>query len=279
VSIADPHDRHERQEKPTPSGPGSDPHDPETVRVHYDLSGWTFEQQADLAAELAEAEVLHTWNGDELVVTEAQESLADHVIAEVEARLGIASEGDEKADAEVEVEDLDTAYGELPDGAETTEYDLADWGPAERRAVARELRDAEVPFRWDAGTLLVPTDHEESVDALLDEVEAGDIVLDADTDDDGAVERLPFETLTTFFLAGERLARNSLDPDGLDDLLEAVDVADPQNPPYGVERGLWMRTCELAEELADALTEGDEPDHEEATEVAQELRDLLRPYV
>ena len=147
-----------------------DPHDPEATKVHYDLSGWTFEQQADLAAELAEAEVRHTWDGDELVVSETQETLADHVIAEVEARLGISSDGDEKT-AEADVEDASAPFGELPEDAETTEYDLGDWTAAERRTVARELRAADVPFRWEDATLVVGTEQEEAVDALLDEIE------------------------------------------------------------------------------------------------------------
>ena len=61
--------------------------------------------------------------------------------------------------------------------------------------------------------------------------------------------------------------------------MKALDMAEPTNPPYGVERPLWERTCELADELADALTEGDKPDEETAAEVAGELHDLLRPFV
>jgi hypothetical protein len=260
-----------------------DPNDPDATLVHYDLGAWTFDQQAELAAELAEAEIQHTWDGDELIVSEAQEPLADHVIADVEARLGIRSEGDEKAaaDGEAVEDDASAPYGELGDDQATTEYDLGEWTPAERRTVGRELRSRKTAFRWNDDVLVVGTDDERAVDELLDEVEAGDITLSAEPqgEDDEEADRLPFETLTTFFLAGERLKRNTLDPDGLDDLLAAVDVADPDRPPYGVEPALWKRTCELADELADALTEGDEPDHDEAEAVAQELRDLLRPYV
>jgi hypothetical protein len=255
-----------------------DPNDPDATLVHYDLAAWSFDQQADLAAELAEAEIQHTWDGDELIVSEAQESLADRVIADVEGRLGIRSEGGEKA-ATVDDDDAAAPFGELAEDAPTTEYDLAEWTAAERRTVGRELRSNELTFRWNGDVLVVGTEDERTVDELLDEVEAGNVTLSADDDGDEEADRLPFETLTTFFLAGERLQRNTLDPDGLDDLLAAVDVADPGRPPYGVAPALWKRTCELADELADALTEGDEPDHHEAEAVAQELRDLLRPYV
>jgi hypothetical protein len=37
--------------------------------------------------------------------------------------------------------------------------------------------------------------------------------------------------------------------------------------------------CELADELASALVDGDEPDVVETQAVAGELHDLLRPYV
>jgi hypothetical protein len=96
-------------------------------------------------------------------------------------------------------------------------------------------------------------------------------------EDDG--ERLPFETLTTFFLAGVRLQKNPMDADGLEQLVAAIEVADPTKPPYGVDLRLWQRTCELADELAGALADNDEPDHDETVAVAGELHDLLRPFI
>ena len=127
--------------------------------------------------------------------------------------------------------------------------------------------------------MLVGVAHEELVDGILDAVESGELVNDEDDLGADSEGRLPFETLTTFFLAGERLQRNPLDPDGLDDLLKALDVADPARVPYGVEPRLWQRTCELADELADTIADGDEPDTDAAVEVATELHDLLRPFV
>ena len=103
--------------------------------------------------------------------------------------------------------------------------------------------------------------------------------IDGDDDGDQSGERPPFETLTTFFLAGQRLQKNPLDADGLEQLLQATEVAEPTRPPYGVDIRLWQRTCELADELADALVDGDEPDHDAAVAVAAELHDLLRPYI
>ena len=95
----------------------------------------------------------------------------------------------------------------------------------------------------------------------------------------GDADELPFETLTTFFLAAERLQRNTLDADGLEQLLDARRGRRARASPYGVEMSLWQQTCELADELAGALVDADEPDHEAAMAVAIDLHDLLRPFV
>lgn len=242
------------------------PNDPEATRVHYDLSSWTFEQMAELAAGLADAEIPHAWDGNELMVPESAEDETDDIVAQVEVRMGIASQSDDAAREPVE----------LADDADATEYDLADWEAEERELVTAHLTARGLPFRWEDEVLLVDTGDEELVDAILDEVENDDGVEVVDDDD---ADQLPFETLTTFFLAGGRLQRNPLDADGLEQLLEATEVADPAHPPYGVDKRLWERTCALADELAAALVDGDEPDEVETQAVAAELHDLLRPYV
>lgn len=254
------------------------PNDPEAPRVLYDLGMWSFDQQAELAAELAEAEIPHWWDGAELVVPEAFEAAADATITLVEERLGISYNPDAgEAHDNPAAEPVD-----LTPGVPTTEYDLDDWPEPDREAVSRALTRQGHPFRWEASVLLVHTDDERVVEALLDMVENGEFgaqteALGEDVDDEE--ERLPFETLTTFFLAGDRLRRDPLDADGLEQLLDAVEVAEPSRPPYGVDIRLWHRTCELADELAGALVDEDEPDQEAAMAVAEELHDLLRPYI
>jgi hypothetical protein len=259
------------------------PNDPEATRVHYDLAAWSFDQQADLASELADADIPHTWEGTELVVPEELEAQADAVITAVEQRLGISyDESGGLTRAELLSDD-----GEMPEpvmlagDAPTTEYDLGDWPPADREALTRALTRQGHAFRWEGPVLLVHTNDEALVESLLDLVEAGEEVsLEPDVNDEFAeVDQLPFETLTTFFLAGDRLRRNPLDADGLDQLLAATEVADPAHPPFGVEPRLWTRTCELADELAGALVDDDVPNEETATEVAEELYELLRPFI
>ncbi len=245
-----------------------DPNDPDATIVHYDLGAWAHDDQAELIAELAAAGVPHAWGeADELLVPESAETRADEIIADLEARLGVGLGVLSRA--------------ELADDEPTVEYDLGEWPHDDRAAIARTLDEGTIRHRWDGTTLLIAAADEATVDSVLDAVERGDVVGDLDTEPAGSGDApdLPFETLTTFFLAGERLARNQLDADGLAHLLEAVDVADPANPPYGVERALWQRACGLSDELAGALGDGDEPDVERAGVVAEQLRDLLRPYI
>lgn len=257
------------------------PNDPDATRVLYDLASWTFDQQAELAAELAEAEIPHTWDGTELVVPESHEAVADSAITRVEARVGVVYDGDPVADVVDEGDDViarRSAPLDIPEGEATTEYDLVDWVEGDRQSITRALTRQSVPYRWEDDLLVVPTANEALVESLMDMIEQGEFTAhEDDIDDEG--ERLPFETLTTFFLAGSRLQKNPMDADGLEQLVAAIAVADPARPPYGVDIRLWQRTCELADELADALADADEPDHDETVAVASELHDLLRPYV
>jgi hypothetical protein len=247
------------------------PNDPDATRVHYDLASWSFEQMAELAAALADAEIRHAWDGNELIVPEEAEADTDDIVAQVEVRLGMSTDN--------EVAETREAVP-LAEDAPSTEYDLAEWEQSERDLVTSHLVARALPFRWEEDVLLVGTDDEELVDAILDEVENDEgIELPDDNDDDTDADRLPFETLTTFFLAGDRLQKNPLDADGLEQLLSATAVADPDRPPYGVDKRLWVRMCELADELAAALVDGDDPDVVETQAVAAELHDLLRPYV
>ena len=127
----------------------------------------------------------------------------------------------------------------MPDDAPSTEYDLAEWEQSERDLITSHLVARALPFRWEEDVLLVGTDDEELVDSILDEVENDEGIELPGRRRRRRADQLPFETLTTFFLAGDRLQRNPLDADGLEQLLSAVDVADPDRPPYGVDKRLW----------------------------------------
>jgi len=257
------------------------PNDPDATRVLYDLSSWTFDQQAELASELADADIPHTWDGAELVVPESHEAVADSTITRVETRLGVVYDGDPDAgDLHVDADAIVRAAPiDIPEGEATTEYDLAEWPEGDRQSITRALTRQSVPHRWEDDLVVVPTANEALIESLMDMIEQGNFTAHEDDIDDEVGERLPFETLTTFFLAGVRLQKNPMDADGLEQLIAATALANPARPPYGVDPRLWVRTCELADELAAALADADEPDQDETVAVASELHDLLRPYI
>ena len=245
------------------------PDDPDAERVHYDISAWTLDQQTELAAALADAEVPHSWDGSELLVPIEFEPTVDAITGELEARLGIT-------------------YGEaappaqLDDGTPLTEYQLDEWEPGQDAVLSRALAEAGIPHRWEGTVLLVPTSDEAVVEALLDDIESGehiDLGADGDVDGDGEVTEFDAEVLTTFFLAGEKLRRKPRDADGLEQLREASEIADPTRPPFGVQPRLWEQTCLLADRIVEALVGEDGPDHEAVMAAAGDLHDLLRPYV
>ncbi len=258
------------------------PNDPDATQVHYDMTAWDFDQQAELAAAMADAEIPHAWDGNELIVPEEMEQAADELIERIEAVLGIVSDQGDQGGAgdagDVFEGDDRPAPIALADGEPTTEYDLVDWSVTEIDTVSIALAGAGIPFRWEGQVLLVGTADEEVAEALLDDIESGEYV-DVGGANPPAADEVSAEVLTTFFLAAERLRRDPRDPDGLDHLRRATDVADLDVAPFGITPKLWHRTVELAEELVDALVEGDEPDHDAAMDSAAQLHELLRPHV
>lgn len=229
------------------------PNDPDTVKVHYDVSAWSLEQRAELAEALAEAELAHIWDGDEVVVPEELEAEADALFEQLEQALG-------PFPVPLDEEDPGVEYG------------LDEWPAADRRTLAQALVDGEIPHRWDGTTVIVATDAEATVDDLLDAIEQGTLVLASDTGataPEGALDRL--------FAAADRLARDADDRAGRDGLRELVDQLQPSAPPYGVSAATWARTVAAANELADLVDE--DGSSSDIIGAAQALRTLVRQYV
>ena len=134
------------------------PNDPDTVKVHYDVSVWSLDQRAELAEALADAEIAHVWEGDEVVVPEELESEVDELFARLEQLLGpfaVTLATDEPG----------------------VQYELDEWPPADRQALTQALVEGEVPHRWEGMTVVVAADAETTVDELLDAIEQGTLVL------------------------------------------------------------------------------------------------------
>lgn len=145
------------------------PLDPDFENVYYDLSSWTSDQQAELTARLANADIPHAWVESELVVAADYEDLMDTLFDKLEQELGIGSTA---------------VAGGVDEGDDVTEYELDEFNISERRELTEMLIAARVTHRWMEATLIVPTAAEEIVDGLLDEIDAGDIEFDDDNDDE-----------------------------------------------------------------------------------------------
>lgn len=150
------------------------PLDPDFENVFYDLSAWTSDQQAELTASLAQADVPHGWVETELVVPAEFEDIMDTLFDRLEKELGIGK---------LAVE------GGVDEDDDVTEYELDDYSVAERREISENLIARRITHRWLDTTLIVPTPAEPMVDDLLDEFDGGDVTFedvdraDADTDE------------------------------------------------------------------------------------------------
>jgi hypothetical protein len=230
-----------------------DPDDPDTVKVHYDVSAWSFDQRAELAEALADASLPHTWHGDELVIPEVVERDADALFEQLDQELGpfpVVLGPDEPA----------------------TEFGLDEWPAGDLDLLRGALVEAEIPHRWDGTTVFVATDAEHEVDDLLDAIERGDVAMvgDADGPPEGSLNRL--------FTIGDRLARDPTDGPARDELLELAPILEPRRPPFGVAVRSWGSIVAAASALAADFV-ADDFDDSDVIGHAQELRTTSRPFV
>ena len=230
-----------------------DPNDPDQVKVHYNLTGWSFEQRAELAETLAERGVPHLWDSDELVVPEEIEADVDQLFEELEREIG-----------PFPVPLLDDESG-------VTEFQLDEWPPADIDVLQQSLIEAEIPHRWSGRTLLVAADAEHVVDDLLDAIEAGET---ASLDESAEA---PDGALNDLYISADRLVRDAVDGTARGALLELVPNLSPSAPPFGLAGRAWSVIVARAKALADALESGADDDAVNAA--ASELRTVCRPYV
>jgi hypothetical protein len=226
--------------------------DPDLVKVHYDVSAWNFEQRAELAETLAERNVPHMWEGEELVVPEAAEEFVDAIFAELEAELGpfpVALDPDEEA----------------------ATFVLDDWAELELDVLRSALLDAEIPHRWDGRAVHVAGDAADTVDELVDAIEAGEV---ASADGEGA----PDGALHDLYAFADTLARDPDDAQARGALLGLAEQLTVGAPPYGLAVRAWAVIVNHAQALAGALDSGD-TERAAIERAAGELRAVCRPYV
>lgn len=227
-----------------------DPNDPDTVKVHYDLSSWDLEQRAELSAALADEEIAHAWGDDEIVVPEELEERVDELFARLEDELGpfpVPLAADEAA----------------------VEYGLDEWPQDDRETLTAALVDGAIAHRWEGTTLFVAAESEQTVDALLDAIEAGTLTAGAPA---------PENALSRLFAAADRLAKSADDRVGRDEVTDLVAVLDGTLPPYGVEKRTWAQIIDATSLLAQRANAA-EPSSSDVIGAAQQLRSLVREFV
>jgi hypothetical protein len=131
------------------------PKDPEALTTRYDLADWSVDDRADVAAALADAEIAHSWDGSELLVSQDTEQVVDAILDEIEDELD-------------NLEDDDDDSGE----DNITEYELDEWSEGERKQLCDMLDNLDIGYRWDGTMLLVPIGVEAVVDSCLDSIDS-----------------------------------------------------------------------------------------------------------
>jgi len=144
------------------------PLDPDYENTFYDLSSWTSDQQAELTASLAQANIPHAWVELELVVPAEMEDTMDTLFDRLEKELGIG---------------IAAVSGGVDDDDDITEYELDEYTIAERRELTELLVLNRITHRWKEHTLIVPTAAEEIVDGLLDDFDNGEVVIEDDDEE------------------------------------------------------------------------------------------------
>ncbi len=146
-----------------------------------------------------------------------------------------------------------------------TVYELGEWLPEQRAELAMLLDREGITHSWDTENLVVASDREADVEAVLDRIEA--------VDDPDADEEATYRALEELFAATDRLVGAPADVNRGKEVVRAVVVADGPTP-VGLDDAQWWQIRQRARILADSI------EHRAQTDVvlgeARTLRDLLR---
>jgi hypothetical protein len=152
-----------------------------------------------------------------------------------------------------------------------------------RVAATAVLVEAEIPYRWEKGlVLVVPAAADERVDRLLQTVEGGDVppvdhvAVEIEEDEaDGGEEAQA--AMADLFVTADRLQHAPWDTGMAEQLAKLAATVGRCLPPYGIERRVWDRVQSLVAALVASLEESADDDAVRGN--AGALRDLLRNYV
>ncbi|HEY5886701.1 MAG TPA: hypothetical protein VIT24_03185 [Acidimicrobiales bacterium] len=228
----------------------SEPSASEHAEVDYELDEWSTESRELLDRLLTTSEVNHAWQGGTLSVGADDQGMVEELIGDVEATLLPA----------------------LDPEAEKVVYEVAEWSPEDRADLTDALADEGVRYVFDdMGDLVVEAIDEDRVDTLVDELTAGEDVVDEDIP-------VATEVLSGLFVAADKLRKSPRDGKAILAAREQAEAVIALPPPYGFERRTWAQIGLRAGALR-VLLEEDGPDDEVVSEAAEALRDLLHPMV
>lgn len=170
---------------------------------------------------------------------------------------------------------------------EQVAYDLSEWPPEDRTIATGDLVELGIRYRWEESlVLVVPTEAEAQVDALLDEIdenaeaEGVGIALEPYEDDDDGVDggEEAATAMSDLFIAADALTHEGYDEEQVVEFMEAAAAVGQVLPPYGVEQLVWQRVQSESAAIVTSIEKAeDRLDH--ILPAAQSLRELLRHYV
>jgi hypothetical protein len=125
---------------------------------------------------------------------------------------------------------------------------------------------------------VVAADAEDVVDDLLDAIEAGELM----TPDESGANEPPQGTLSSIFLAADKLAKDPIDAKSRKKLIELNATLDKKHPPYALAPRTWIGVVKGVDGIVKRFMfdpDGHGDNDSDVIELAQDLRSLLRPYV
>ncbi len=225
----------------------------------YELHEWALESRVMLEQLLTADQVVHSWQGTDLMVHHTLEAKVDELMTEVE-------------------EATQTTFN--PDD-DLISFDLSDWTPDRRLELRTALENAAIPCQLtDSDTpaeMYVRQSDEERAELVLDDVVARFEESHLTELDGLEVNRL----LSELFVACDRLHKSVADPHGVVGVLTCARKLAAVRTPFGFSPSGWKALRTEAAQLV-ALLESeatDESTDDAVTELATSLRNNLHPLV
>lgn len=238
--------------------------DDDGEQTAYDFADLDAEERFVVDRVLADAGIVHAWEGTTLVV-------APYDSDEVDRLLDGAADLDEH-----EGTDIDDVL--LDEEAEQVVYDLSDWDADQRTDLDGQLEAEGIPHAFDeTGDLVVLAADEDRVDAIIDAIDFPDQLDPDHTDDDGPAA---VEAMGALFVAADRLKNDPTDTTGTVDAVEAARRIAGHKVPFGFDPKAWEDILAQADALRELLeTEETVVDDEAVEAAAKQLHSTLRPFV